>query len=146
MSDRVRSRPPLVQGFLRRGGESEIDGTREVLLAAIVAPGRQQFLRAQCAEERTLFGTEQVLAALAARAREIAGTQFQPARAVSQHRVVLIVGMRADQQHAAEHVQLRQRVANGRRSDEKIFRPQRQYTERTQQANESDSGLTHGLC
>ena len=102
--------------------------------AAVVPARGQKFLRTQHAEQRALLRAEQVLPALAARAGEIAGAQFQSARAVREHGIVLVVGVRADHQHAAQHVQFRQRVSNGRRADQEIFRPQRQHAKRAQRS------------
>ena len=95
--------------FLERLGggfrKPEIDGPREELLGAIDAARRQQFLRADDAHRVALLGAEQVLAAFAARQRQIARADVAPLGEVSQQRRVLVVGVRRDHQCASQYAQ-----------------------------------------
>ena len=102
---------PLLETFLGRFGEAEIDGAREELLRAVDAPGRQQLLGADDAELVALFGADQILPAFAARQRKIAGAHLAPARQISEQRGVFVIGMRGDHQHAADDVEAIERQA-----------------------------------
>ena len=101
---------PLLQRLVGRARESEIDGAREELLGAVDLPRGQQFLRANHAELRALFGADQVLAAFAARQRKIRRAHMPAAREVGQHRGALVVGVRRDVQHRTQFVQFVQRL------------------------------------
>ena len=101
---------PLLQRLVGRARESEIDGAREELLGAVDLPRRQQFLRANHAELRALFGADQVLAAFAARQREIRGAHVAAAREVGQHGGALVVGVGRDVQDRTQFVQFVQRL------------------------------------
>ena len=99
---------PIRHSFFDRGGETEIDGAGEILCAAVIPSGGQEFLRAEDAKQRSLFQTQQVLAALAAGDGKITGAQFETSRKIRHHGVVFVVRVRADHQNAAQYVQLRQ--------------------------------------
>ena len=105
--------------------ESEVDGAREELLGAVDAPRGQQFLRADQPEQIALFGTDQVLAAFAAGQRKIARAHVPAARVIGQNRGILIVGMRGDHQHAAQYVQLFERLLDGGRAGKRRLRDMR---------------------
>ena len=112
----MRSCPHFCKRLVGGAGESEIDGAGEELLGAIDLPRGQQFLRADDAELRTLFGADQVLAAFAARQREIRGAHVAAAREVGEYGGTLVVGVGGDVQHGAQFVELVQRLLDFGRS------------------------------
>ena len=96
---------PLLEGFLRRLGEAEIDRAREKLLRPVDSSRGQQLLGADHSQRVPLLGANQILAALAPRQRKISGAHVSPPRQVCQQRRVLIVRMRRDHQRASHNVQ-----------------------------------------
>ena len=94
--------PDRLVGGLR---EAEVDGAREELLASVDAARGEQFLRAQHAQGRALFRSEQVLAALAPSQAEIRGPHVAALGEVGQQLASFVIGMRRDQKHGAELVQ-----------------------------------------
>src|SRR5438105_12170740 len=64
---------PDRERLLRRFAEPEVERTREELFGAVDAARRQQLLRADDAEELAFFVADEVLAAVAARQRQITG-------------------------------------------------------------------------
>ncbi len=97
---------PFLEGFLGGLGEAEVDGAREKLLRAIDSAGCQQLLRSDHAQRIALFRADQILAALAARKREISGPDLPAAGEVGQQRGVFVVGVRGDHQGTADYIQL----------------------------------------
>ena len=108
--------PPFGERLFGRFGKPEVDGAREELFRAIDPPGRQQFLRADQPQQIALLGTNQVLPAFAAGQRQVPRAHVAAARVVGQNRGILIVGVRGDHQHAAQHRQLLQRLLDRRRA------------------------------
>src|ERR1700693_4440610 len=64
---------PNGERFLRRLRVAEVDGPCEVLLASVDAPRGEKLLRAEDAEQLALFVADEVLSAVAARHRQVAG-------------------------------------------------------------------------
>src|SRR5579872_384218 len=89
-------------------GETEVDGAREKLFRAIHAPRLQQFVRPNHAQFRALFRTDQILAAIAARDREVSGAQRPSAGQESQQPVIFVIGMSADVKDAARFAKIAQ--------------------------------------
>ena len=101
-SARIEIVIPDGQRLLRTFGKSEVEGAREELFAAVGAPRGQQLLRADDAEQLAFLVAEEVLSAVAARHRQVAGA-IQPLVAeVGDEGGVLIVGMRGDIERAAD--------------------------------------------
>ena len=97
--------PPFCERLLGRFAVAEVDGAREELLAAVEASGCQQFLRANDAQVFRLLGPDQVLAALAARGREVGRAQTPSAGKVGDHCFAFVVGVRSEHEEAAESVE-----------------------------------------
>ena len=106
----MRSCPHFLQRLVGGARESEIDGAGEELLGAVDLPRGQQFLRADDAELRALFGADQVLAAFAARQRKICRAHVPAAREVGEHGGTLVVRVGRDVQHRSQFVELVQRL------------------------------------
>src|SRR6185437_2953331 len=77
-------------------GKTEVTRAREIEFHAIAAGGGEQFLRADQAELRSLFGAEIILAAFAARHRKQGHVGVQPAGKIGEHWAGFIVGMRGN--------------------------------------------------
>ena len=92
--------PVLVRllGGLR---EAEVERAREVLVPAVNAARREQFLGADGAQRLAELVTDEVLSAVTAREREIRRLDTPPPRQERDELRVLVVGMRGDHQHAA---------------------------------------------
>ncbi len=99
---------PLLQCLVERPGVPEVERAGEELTGAVDAARRQQLLRANETELLAELRTDQVLAALTAREREVGGLAAHAARHQREQRGVLVVGMGADDQHAAMRVEPRQ--------------------------------------
>ncbi len=106
---------PDAQGFTDRLRESEVVRPGEELLAVIDPPRGQKFLRADDAELLAQLRSDQVLAAIAARHREIRRIVKRAVRPIRDQPGILVIGMRRDVEHAAEHIQLFEREPNLRR-------------------------------
>ena len=105
-SARIVSWPQMRQRLLGTLRVAEVDGAREELLAAVDAPRGQQLLRADDAEQLALLVAEEVLSAVAARHREIAGAHEPVVAEPGDERGVLVVGMRGDVERAADDGEL----------------------------------------
>ena len=124
--------------------ESEIDGAREELLRAVDLARRQQLLRANDAELRALFGTDQVLPAFTARQRKVRRAHVPSAREVGEHRGALVVGVRGDVQYRAQFIQLVQRFFEfGRAGEGALCRKGSHRHEQHGTQKESNSEITH---
>src|SRR6185369_8524215 len=77
---------PDGERFVRTFGETEVEGAGEHLLRAVNAPRREQLLRADHAEELALFIADEILPAVAARQREVAGAVEAIVRPVRKER------------------------------------------------------------
>ena len=108
--------PPFLERLGGRTRETEIDGAGEELLGAIDPPRRQQFLRADHPQLRPLLGADQVLPALAASQGKVCRAHVPAARKIRQHVGAFVVRVRAHDQHAAQFVQLAQRMLQVRGS------------------------------
>ena len=106
--DRVL-RPVRVR-LLGRLREAEVVRAREELPPAVDAPRREQLLGADHAEQRPELVADQVLSAVAARERQIRRLDVPPAREPGEELRVLVVGVRADHQHARRDVEPRHRL------------------------------------
>ncbi len=91
---------PDLFGFFGSFGIAKIAGAREVELHAIAARGGQQFLCANEAELRGLFGAESVLAAFAASQGEQGHIGVEAASEIGEDGSAFIVGMRGDVEDA----------------------------------------------
>src|SRR5688572_32311058 len=87
---------PLAERFFSGFGKAEVDSPGEKLLRSIEAARGQQLVCANHAEVGSLFGADQVLAALAARERKVSGAKMAAAREISEQCGVLVVRMRGD--------------------------------------------------
>src|SRR5208337_205626 len=87
-------------GLFGSFGVAEIACAREIELHAIAASGGEQFLRADKAELRSLFGAESVLAAFAAGNGEQGYIGMEPAGEIGEDGGAFIVGMRGDVEDA----------------------------------------------
>ncbi len=88
--------PPLLHGFGGGFAETEIDGAGEELLGAIDLARRQQFLGANHAQRRALFGADQILPALAAGDGKVGGAHVAATREIGQHAGALVIRVRGD--------------------------------------------------
>ena len=98
----------LVGGFR----EPEIDGTGEILLGSVDAPGREQFLAADDSQFVALLRSDQVLPTLASGERKVSGPHMPAKSEVCKHLFALVVGVRADHHDAAQGVEAFQRLAD----------------------------------
>ena len=88
--------------LLERTREAEVVGAREVLAGAVQPPRRRELLRAHETEPDAEVGADEVLAALAARQREVRGFAAEAPGHVRQELGVLVVGVRADRRGGAD--------------------------------------------
>ena len=91
----------------------EVLRAREILPPSIQAPGGEQLLGAGHTQLLAELGAEQVLAAVAAREREIGRPVSATARQVGDGLRVLVVRMRRDVEHAAQRAEAAQLLADG---------------------------------
>ena len=89
-------------GSLRK---AEVVGPGEELSPAIDAPGGEELLRADHAQECAELVADEVLAAVAAGEREVARLDVLAAREPRDHLRVLVVRVRADHQHARRDIE-----------------------------------------
>jgi hypothetical protein len=89
--------PERLVGILR---EPEVVGPREELLCAIEPARREQLLAADRAERFAELVADEVLPTVAAREREVRHVHLVPAREPGEELRVLVVGVRADHEHA----------------------------------------------
>jgi hypothetical protein len=82
----------------------------------------QQLLGADDAEFVALFGTDEILAALAAGKRKIRRSNVAPARQVRKQGIVFVVGMRRDHHDASHVVQALQHQAHLGLAGERLLR------------------------
>ena len=94
-------------------GVSKIVGASEVLMCAIALSFREELSGADHSEEDLALAAHEVHAVLAAVEREIGGLDMAAQREPGDERVVFIVGMRADDQHACRRSDGRCLVAPG---------------------------------
>ena len=132
--------PPLPHGLLGGLGEPEIDGAGEELFGAIDLPRRQQFLRAGHPKLCALFGADQILPALAARQGEIGRAHVPAAREIGENPGALVVGMGGDDEHAAQLVQLAQRLLDIGSAGERLLLRHRGEDTGGQQEDEEAAG------
>ena len=85
---------PFLERLVEAEREAEVDGAGEVLLGAVEAVERGQFLGPQNAERFEDFGADLVLAAVAARRRRQGRAIAHPSIQLHEQPVVLVVGMR----------------------------------------------------
>ena len=91
---------PVLERLVERLRESEIERAREVLVAAVDAPRGEQLLGANHPEHRAELVADQILPAVAAREREIRRLDVARLGEPGDELRVLVVGVRADHQHA----------------------------------------------
>ena len=109
---------PEGERFLVAFRETEIVGAGEKLHAAVDAPRGEQFLGADDPERGAEFGADEVLPAVAAGEREVAGAIAVRAGEAGDQARVFVVGVGGDVKHAAhlvEGAQLLQDRAGGKR-------------------------------
>ena len=102
---------PLLERLLDAEREAEVDRAREVLLGAVEAVQRRQFLGAQHAERLEDLRADFVLAAVAARRRRERRAVALAAIQHHQQPVVLVVGMRGRHHEDAGVAEVSQRQA-----------------------------------
>ena len=98
--------PPLLETLLRALAVAEVHRTGEELLTAIDAPCFEQLLRADDAQRVAQFGADQVLSTIAACEAEVAGADLPAIAQPGDQTRVLIIGMRRDVKHTAQHIEL----------------------------------------
>ena len=113
------------QRLVERSREAEVEGPREVLPAAVEPPRRAELLRADEAEADAEVVADEVLAALAAREREVRGLAAHALSDESEQLRVLVVGMRADDEQAPVRSEPPQHAIHrvepsGRRGSERV--------------------------
>ena len=113
MSARTACRSQIRQRLLVVLGIAEVVRAREILPAPVQAPGGEQLLGAGHAQLLAELGADQVLAAVAAREREIRRPVSATAREVGDELRVLVVRMRRDVEHAAHRGEAAQLLADG---------------------------------
>src|SRR5688500_9713742 len=96
---------PLAERFFSGMGKAEVDRPGETLLRSIEAARGPQPGCANHAEVGSLFGADQVLAAIAARERKVSGAKMAAARERSEQCGVHVVRMRGDHQARAKRAQ-----------------------------------------
>jgi hypothetical protein len=97
--------PPDGKGLVRILGVPEVAGPREELLGAVDRAGRQELLRPEEAEPRAELRADEILAAVAAGHREVAGPQEHGVREVGEQPGVLVVRMGGHVQDVADDEQ-----------------------------------------
>ena len=107
-SPRISWRPHFSKRLFLAERVAEIHGAREVLLRAIEAMRREQFLGAENAERVEELGADLVLPAVAARRRHERHARAEMPRVERQRGVVLVVGMRGQVCDRADRRQLAQ--------------------------------------
>ena len=100
---------PEAEGLIDRLRKAEIVGPREELARAVELTRGEQLLGTDDAELGAELGTDQILAALTARQRQIRRLRAHPARQQHQELGILVVGVRADHEHALVAAELPQR-------------------------------------
>ena len=108
---------PLLHRFRNILRETKVNRTREKLFRAVNPSSRQQFLRPDHAQRRTLFRPNQILPPLAPRQRKIRRPHMPPARKIREDVGPLIVRVCRNHQHRPRFIYLAQRERNvsGRR-------------------------------
>ena len=129
---------PFCERFVGGFGKSEIDGSCEVLLRAVNAPRRKEFLGTDDAQFIALFRTNQILAAFASGQGQVGRANVLAARQVREHHLPVVIGMRAYHHDVAEGQQPLQRLANLDFPRQKPLRPRGR--ERHRQSNQRNRG------
>src|SRR4029079_7294659 len=96
---------PDVQRFVCRLRQAEIERARKELPGVVVAPRTEQSLRSNNAEPFAEFGTQYVLASVAARNRKISGIIKGTVRPERHQICVFVVRVRRDVKNATKHVE-----------------------------------------
>jgi hypothetical protein len=86
-------------------GEAEVVGARKQLPGAVEAPGLQQLLGTDDAEQVRLLGADDVLPTGASGQREIARARMLATRVVGNERGVLVIRMCTGMQHTGRRLQ-----------------------------------------
>ncbi len=111
---------PVLKALFRALGESEVVGASEILVRAIESPRREQLLGADDAERLSEIVADEILAAVAARQREIRHVGVFTLREPGDEPRVLVVRVRSDHENAHRHShplhQFAQRRSSGRPS------------------------------
>ena len=119
LEDRVGQ--PEAHRLVQRARVTEVVGAGEELPGAVQLPRRDELLRAQQPQRHPELSSDQVLPTLAPREREVGGLGSVPAGHQGQKAGVLVVGVRADHEHAVGYGQAVQKTiqlhqpAGGRR-------------------------------
>ncbi len=87
---------PVFERFISALGEPEVVCAREVLHPVVKAPGGEKLLRANHSERLAELVPDQILSAISAREREIAGAHVPATREKGNETRVFIIRMRAD--------------------------------------------------
>ena len=104
---------PFLERLVEAERKAEVDGAREVLLGAVEAVQRRQFLGPQDAERFEDFRADFVLAAVAARRRRQGRPIAQAPIQLHEQSVVLVVGVRVRVHVDAGVGEMPQREAEG---------------------------------
>jgi hypothetical protein len=105
------ARPPL-ERLLGRAREAEVVGAREVLARPVQPPRRAELLRAHQPQADAQIRPDEILAAFAAREREVGGLAAHAFHDESKDLRVLVVRMRADDQQPPVRGQARERAVH----------------------------------
>ena len=97
---------PVLERFLGRLRIAEVVGPGEVLGRPVHPAGSEQLSRPHDAEPLAHLGADQVLAPLSPVQRQVRRSRAPAPRQGGEQRGVLVVGMRADDEHALDSVQL----------------------------------------
>src|SRR5690606_34066802 len=100
---------PDLERLVRGLRVSEISSAREELAASVDAARGEQLLRAYDSQAVPELRTDEVLAAVAAREREVGRVDLRAQRPVGNQARVLVVRMRGDVESAAQILQLLER-------------------------------------
>ena len=133
---------PDVQRLLRTFRKSEVESAGEELFAAVGAARGQQLLRADDAEQFAFFVAEQILAAVAAGHRQVAGAIQALVAEIGDEGGVFIIGMRGHIERAADDGELFERELD-LRGIERLLREQRRR-DNQQRDEESEGSAKHG--
>src|SRR5262245_29715527 len=96
---------PLLKGLGGAFREAKLINRSEELLTAIEAPGGEQFLCAYHAKSFEQLGPQQILSPIAARCRQISGSDAAATGEPRQQSTVLVIGMGAGMENAGNDIQ-----------------------------------------
>ena len=149
---------PEAQRLVERSREAEVVGAREILARAVDPPRAQQFLRPDQTERNAEVAADQVLTTFAAGQRQVGHLGAHLPRDDGQESVVLVVRVRADDEHPLVHRETLQqpierdetagggrleRDAGGGSGDRRGRGPSRRRGEAEEEQKERERGFLH---